>query len=184
MVRVMIVLLLAGSAVLGWIAYKQFQEIDRYEAALAEGGEVEETIRSIQEKAFKYSSLKEREESEGMKGAAKDQTEVALYLRAKAQDQFVNWGNINVGKPDEHMNRDGYQDIVYRVEHSDKDAAVSRNHIANMFYLIERDLRRMKVTSVDIEPAEKSAPHEVPEDRWKVKNFNVTIRERAEKQRR
>ena len=54
MVRVMIVLLLAGSAVLGWIAYKQTQEIERYETALVEGGEVDETIRSIQEKAFKY----------------------------------------------------------------------------------------------------------------------------------
>ena len=181
MVRVMIVLLLAGSAVLGWLAYKQTQEIARYEAALAEGGEVDETIRSIQEKAFKYTSLKDREESEGMKGAADDQVSVAGYLRKKAQDPKVKWGNINVSEPDDKRNRDGYTDYTYRVSHSDGTAAVSRNHIANMFFLIERDLRRMKVTGIRLDTADtKADEHEVPADEWRVR-FDVSIRERDKK---
>ena len=81
------------------------------------------------------------------------------------------------------VERKGYVDYTYRVDHALSAASVSRNHIANMFYLIERDLRRMKVTGIEIDATDtKADEHEVPADDWKVR-FWVTIRERDKKKR-
>ena len=60
MIRIMIGLLLAGSAFLGWQATQQRETIARYEAAVAEGGAAEKLAQRILRSAFSYTQYKER----------------------------------------------------------------------------------------------------------------------------
>ena len=68
MIRIMIGLLRAGSVFLGWRAMQQQEVIDRYEAAVAEGGQVEQLAQNILKRAYLYSAYKERSAKEGVKG--------------------------------------------------------------------------------------------------------------------
>lgn len=183
MVRIMIVLLLLGSAFLGWRAYTQDKEIKRYEAALAPGGEVDATIEKIQKKAFLYTSYTERQLNEGMKGASDDQDSVDTYLRRKAQGDRVEWGNIKIDKPKPQYNREGYVDYTYRVTHQDGKMRVSKKRIANMLFTIERDSRKMKVTRLSVRTGDSYKDEDIPEDSWRV-DFDVSLRERNKKRKR
>lgn len=176
MVRIMIVLLLLGSAFLGWKVYEQREEIKTYEAAMAPGGQVEKDIKMIQSLAFSYTGLNKAKEQEGIKGDVTDQSSIAEYVRRLCQGDNVQWGSVSVGKAKDRDNVKGYVDYSYQIEHSDKDDAVRRGNIANLFWLLERGSSKLKVTDIKLDPAGKrKPPHEIPEDLWNVE-FDVTVR--------
>jgi hypothetical protein len=97
MIRIMIGLLLAGSAFLGWQATQQRETIARYEAAVAEGGAAEKLAQRILRSAFSYTQYKERSAKEGVKGDGADQ--VNSYIFAIAANPKVLWGNPKIEKP-------------------------------------------------------------------------------------
>lgn len=176
MVRIMIVLLLAGSAVLGWLGYQQQKVIDRYEAAVQEGGEVETLAEDILKRGFQYTAYKERSAKEGVKGNGADS--VQTYVYEIARRRAVLWGNPTISKPRTTGNLKGYSDTNYAVSSKEKGVAFERAQIANFFYLIEQESRKMRVTSLDVRCAStKTKPHEIPEDRWTA-DFTLCVRER------
>lgn len=184
MVRIMIVVLLLGSAVLGWLAWENSAEIKRYEEALRPNGVVEKTVEQIQKNAFLYTQYKERAAIEGIKGDGGDDS-IAGYVRGQAQDSHVLWGGVSVGagKPkDTKIDKKTYLDTRYRVEAQEKDRAYSRNQIANFFYLLERDSLKMKITDLTIKSSGKTQAHEIPQDQYDV-DFTVTVRTRKESKR-
>jgi len=179
MVRIMIILLLAGSAFLGWRAMQQQTVIDRYEAAIAEGGDVERRAKSILENAHRYTALKERSAKEGMKGRGTNS--VSSYVREIAQRRNVLWGAIKIGRPQERTQLAGYDDMIYKITPQEKNAYFDRSRIANFLYLLEQESRKLRVTNIDVRLSEKSIkPHEIPQDQWVV-DVTVTTRERSAK---
>lgn len=180
MVRIMIVLLVLGSGFLGWKVYEQREEIKTYESAMAPGGQVESDITTIQKAAFNYTSRNELKKQEGIEGDVTEQASVAGYVRALCQGDNVQWGAVKIGKARDSNNLKGYTDYTYQVDHSDKNDAVGRGNIANLFWLLERGSSVLKVTEVHIDAVGKSKPHEIPEDLWNVE-FEVTVRVPEEK---
>ena len=177
MIRIMIGLLLAGSAFLGWQATQQRETIARYEAAVAEGGAAEKLAQRILRSAFSYTQYKERSAKEGVKGDGADQ--VNSYIFAIAANPKVLWGNPKIEKPRDSSPLPGYTDLTYKITPAEKDAWFDRARIANFFYLLESRSRKLRITSIDLRTAEKKVkPHEVPEDRWAV-DLSVTMRERS-----
>ena len=182
MIRIMIGLLLAGSVFLGWRALQQQEVIDRYEAAVAEGGQVAQLAQNILKRAYLYSAYKERSAKEGVKGDGADQ--VNSYVFEIAARRQVLWGNPKIEKPTTSTNLQGYKDTVYGIRPAENNTWFDRNRIANFFYLLESESRKLRITSVDLRAAQKNLkPHEIPEDRWLV-DLKVTMRERDERGRR
>ncbi len=180
MVRVMIVLLLLGSGVLGWIAFQQQKEIERLDSALAKGGDVEKLVQRIQMRAHQYTQYNSRKKDEGVQGTA-NESSIAVYVRKWAQDPNVLWGNLTINKAsDSTVDVDGkrYSDTNYRIQTRDKNAWFDRNRIANFMYILESKSRKVKVTELNITAAEKADDHEVPQDKWDV-DFMLTVRERS-----
>jgi len=178
MIRVMIVLLLAGSAFLGW-KYKQHEAVlARYQAALEPDGEIERRMRSTQRLAFEYAQLQRAAARSGGKIDASSNSSVFNKIQTIAQMDDVAFGSISVSEPRERENLDGYQDIKYQVEHSDSKHYVDRARLANLFYQLEQSHRSLKVTGLTIRSAPKTpAPSEIPNDEWDV-DFEITLREK------
>ena len=173
----MIVLLLAGSAFLGWRAMQQQKTIDRYEAAMAPDGEVEQLAQRILKRAHTYSQYKERSAKEGVKGDGADR--VNSYIFEIAARRNVIWGNPKIGKPRESRPLTGFTDSVYSITPAEKNASAGRNQIANFFFLLEDESRKLKITNIDLRLATKNVkPHEIPPDLWAV-DLSVTMRERS-----
>lgn len=184
MVRMMIVLLVLGSGFLGWRALQQQARIDELDAALARGGDVERLVQKIQERAYTYTQYQNRKLEEGVKGEVNEGS-MAVFVRKWAQDKDVLWGNVTVNKADDDavtINNKNYRDTSYRVDPRDKNQWFDRNRIANFMYILESKSRKVKVTELNIELAEKADEHEVPQDKWEV-DFKLTVRERDEKRR-
>lgn len=185
MVRIMIVALLIGSAVLGWMAWEQHNEIKRYEEALQPNGYVEKTVERIQKKAFQYTQYKERSETEGVKGGG-DSGSIAKYVRERAQDRNVLWGGVSIGAAKEKgatVGKKSYMDTSYKVTPQEKDQAFDRHRIANFFYLLEKDSRKLKITEVEIKTAGKAPrPEDIPQDLYDVE-FTLTVRDRTDSKR-
>lgn len=182
MVRIMIVALLLGSIFLGWRAWNQNAEIKRYEEALAPGGLVEDTVEDIQRMAYQYTQYKERSATEGVKGSA-DESSIAEYLRGHAQGSKVQWGGVKIGAAKGRtttVKKKQYKDTTYKVTPQEKDQTYDRHRIANYFYLVEKESRKLKITDIDIKVAGKTLPHEIPNDAYDV-DYSVTTRERMDK---
>jgi len=179
----MIVLLLLGSGVVGWLVWERHQEIQAYEAAMAEGGEVEQLMVKVVERARQYTNDKKREAAEGIKGSLDDEESVPSYIRQTAQDSYVRWGAVTIGKPKSRDYVPNFDDIVYSVKQSDKDDTVTRGKIANLFYKLETQSRKLKVTDITLRLSDNVKDEEVPLDAYNV-DFDVTIRKPEPKKKR
>lgn len=178
MVRAMIVLLLLGSAFLGWRYTQQQAVLEEYEAAVVEGGSLDKAIADTQELAHKYHQLQDLAARQGTK-TSDSSSSVFQQLQSVAQIPKVAFGNLSVSKPRERTNRQGFVDATYSVEHQDSKEAVRRDRIANFFFELEQSKRRYRVTSLTLSIDGKVDDDEVPEtDEWDVK-FELT--ERKEK---
>lgn len=182
MVRVMIVLLLLGSAYLGWNYSQQKETLARYEAAIAPDGPIEEEIYSTQIAAHKFSQLQGLAGSQLKKIGDSSESSIFTQVQEVAQLPEVSMGGFSVSKPSRKSNREGFTDMIYRIEHLDTKEAVQRDRLANFFFKLERSHRSMKVTGVEVKLADRAKPTEIPADLWDVE-FEVTIREEAEKRR-
>lgn len=178
MVRIMIILLVLGSGYLGWRAWEQHKQIEQYEIAMADGGQVDKDIAQIQKLAFSYTNLMRMNAQEGIKGDPTEQSSISQYVREVAQRDDVQWGAVSVGSPKSSPVKIGntqYEDTTYRVEHSDSKDIVGRGNIANLFWLLERGSTKLKVTRIEVTPANKAKENEIPDDEWDVE-FDVTVR--------
>lgn len=183
MVRVMILLLFAGSAWLGWNYTQQQKLLERYEAAVVPDGPIDDTIYDTQVAAYKYRQLQDLAASEGKKVDNSSEQSMFRKVQQVAQSPKIAFGGVKVSKPSSKQNREGYVDYIYRVEHNDSKENVKRDRVANFFYELERSHRSLKITGIEMRLADKVKPREIPVDLWDVE-FEVTVRTEKEKKRR
>lgn len=171
MVRIMIVLLVLGSAFLGWMAFKQHQRIQFLRSALAPDGLVPKTVASIQQNAENYANYKDRAASDQLK----DQ-DPSVYIRGLAGHPNINIGRVDVNMKETEAGR-GISQRDYRIEPNDAKATFDRRNIANFLYKLEEDSRRVKVTSISLTPATKVDEGGRPQDLWRM-TAAISMRER------
>lgn len=181
MIRAMILLLLVGSAYLGWNYQQQQATLQRYELALQEGGEIDRLMRQTQEDAYRAAQAQKIVERGGSKLDSGDESGVFNKVQTIAQMPNVAFGSIKVSKPNKKENVDGFVDSTYRIEHADSKQFVDRARIANLFYQLEQSHRSLKITSLVVKTATRNpSVSEPPVDEWDVE-FDLTIREPEKK---
>jgi len=171
MVRIMIVLLVLGSAFLGWTAYKQHQRILYLRSALAPDGFVPRTVASIQQNAENYANYKDRAATDQLKD-----DDPSVYIRGLAGHPNINIGRVEVAWKGSEVGR-GISQNDYRIEPTDAKATFDRRNIANFLYKLEEDSRRVKVTFVSLTPATKVEEGGRPQDLWRM-TAAISTRER------
>ena len=172
--RWIIVLSVLGSIALGVTGYFLHEKRAALEAAL--NREVPAMARDTQVLARRNTYLLREINQEGLSG----QSDPSSYIRVIASDENVLLGNVNIGKPTSSQPVPGIEDKSYSLRPQDKDATFKRLNIANFLFLLEKNSRRMKVTSIRITPEEKSLkPHEISNDLWKWE-AEVTSRQKLE----
>ena len=92
--RFIILACLIGSVPLGWRAWNLFQYNEGLRTALAEGGEVEQLVRRIQQNARLYSKLKLQQRDESLFGG--EQKDVHNYIRRHAAADNVEIGQVAI----------------------------------------------------------------------------------------
>ena len=167
--RAIILLSILGSLALGWMSWTRNQKLTELEFALK--NKVPDLGEEIQMLAARHTLLAKERSEDGMVG----QDNAETYIYEVAANDRVAIGDTKI-TPSEAVPRKGVVDKKYRIRPSDRERPYRRKNISNFFYRLEEKSRRVKVTDIKIEPAQKRLKdHEIPEDRW---TFDVEITSR------
>jgi hypothetical protein len=172
--RAMILGSLLGSLVTGWLVWGKWQELDQLNRDVARAPVV---VESIQMKSQVLDQLLSAMNREGLKGdIVKD---METYIRRIASDPKINIGQVEL-TPSKAQPDKGIEDIKYKIRAKEKTQRARRGSIANFLYKLEQDSRRVKVTSIRIDPYEKLKPGELGGDSWTFE-ADITSRRAIEK---
>ena len=173
MARGIILVSLLGSLVLGYLGWRKQQQLS--EARVQLDTQLGPLVRDLMQTAQRHSTLSKTLKDDSL-GA---QSDLETYIRRVAAKDKVEIGNVNMTFSPEQRSK-SVVDKVYRIKSDAKDRSFQRLRIANFLYTLEYDSRRVKVTDLKLEVAERRLkPHEVPGDAWFFE-AEVTSRQRAD----
>jgi hypothetical protein len=171
--RGIILVTVIGSLVLGALGYAQSRKLTEMQQAYDK--DLEPLVKTIQDLGRKHTQLSKSMRQEGLAG----QKDPNSYIRTTATKDKVEIGDVKLTSSEDARTR-GIVDTKFRIRPSDRDRQFMRSRIANFLYSLESDSRRVKVTDLTIEIAQKKIkPHEIPDDMWTFE-AEVTSRQRAE----
>ena len=163
-----------GALGLGYNGWRLHEQRATLEAALETDGLVERTSAKIQSLGKQITKLQADADREGLSG----QTEPILYFRGFASDPNVRLGQVEVTGPKSQMIIKGTEDLQYTIR-PQADKGFPRDRIMNYLYLLESQSRRVRVTSIQLNPEEKKKEWEHTNDMWKW-NIELTSRTKVE----
>ncbi len=171
-VRAITLLSLIGAGVLGWLDWKQFQELRAMRPALAADGQVEVLSQELQVLAQQYVQLDRERQGEGFLAQANPEEYIRSIRSAAGIGQLKT--DIN-SQPARSLK--GVTDVTFRILPDPPNSPISRTRIKEFLSRLEENSQRIRVTSLDIKNAQggKVGPHQVPEDKW---NFSCTLTSR------
>lgn len=171
--RGIILVTVVGSLLLGALGYAQSRKLSVLQQQ--QDKELEPLVKAIQDLGRNHTQLSKSMRQEGLAG----QSDPESYIRKIATKDKVDIGDLKL-TPNEDQRTRGIVDHKYRIKSSDRDRQFMRSRIANFLYSLESDSRRVKVTDLTIEIAQKKIkPHEIPDDMWTFE-AEVTSRQRAD----
>jgi hypothetical protein len=170
--RAMILLTFVGSAVTGWFVYKRTSELRQLHE---DNQRVKLVVASIQSKAQELDQLLSVANREGLKGDILN--DIETYIRTRASGPNINLGQVDF-TPSTAEPLKGVEDLKYKIRPREKTQRALRGSIANFLYTLEQDSRRIKVTSIKIDPFEKLKPGQLGSDYW---TFETEITSRRAK---
>ena len=162
---------LLASAVLGYYVYERSNRLEEIHRELDRTPGV---VKRIQELGIQLNQLQEQRGGEALRGAG-DQIDFETYIRSIAADPKVSVGQVRTS-PTKRSPKSGYEDLMIKIVPANKDPRFTRSQIGNFLYKLESDSRRVKVTSLRLEPANRLKPGEIGDDEW---TFDVTITVRS-----
>ena len=171
--RAMIIGSFLGSIVTGWLVYGKYQELQQLEIDVKNAPN---RVESIQMKAVELDQLLSTLNREGLKGDIV--ADMETYIREKANDPKINIGQVDLTPQITDFDKTT-EDIKYKIRPMEKTQRARRGSIANFLYKLEQDSRRVKVTSIKIDPYEKLKPGELGGDTW---TFEAEITSRRAKE--
>lgn len=173
--RWIMVMGLLGAVALGVSGWRFHAERLELEAALEPGGMVEQKSANIQKLGKLCTKLQSDADREGLSG----QTEPILYFRGLASDGGVRLGSIEVAAMAPQVYIKGTEDLQYTLR-PQIDKGYPRDRIVYYMYLLESKSRRVRVTSIQLNPEQKLKEWEISNDMWKW-NLELTSRTKVEK---
>ncbi len=156
--RAVIVLCLAASAGLGWLAYQRTMRLQEIQDELVR---VETLIRQIQERAMELDELQKISSENKFRNL--DMAE--SFIRETAADPVVKVGQVDI-TPKTKVPYKGVEDRIYSVRPLRKEQRFHREQIGNFLYRLEEKGTHVKVTSIEITPHEKLKAGEIGNDEW------------------
>jgi hypothetical protein len=170
-----ILLSLLGSLALVWFGLWQNSQLSEMKAEL-EGGGAAKLTQQIAQLARKHSQLSDSLKGENLQGEADMQS----YIYKIATMDRVEVGNLNVTIPTPEQFSKGIVDKKINVRPDNRERPFARTTIANFLYTLEQQSRRVKVTMITIENANRRVKnHEIPDDKWTF-SAEITSRQRSE----
>lgn len=171
--RAIMLLALIGSVVLASIGWKHHTELE--ELRLNEDKDVPKLVQQIEQLARRHTQLSKALRQENLVG----QADLESYIRKVATADKVEVGDLKLLPADDQRTK-GIVDKKYTIKISDRERQFARSRISNFLYKLESESRRVKVTHLVFETAEKKLkPHELPNDMWTFE-AEVTSRQRVE----
>jgi len=170
--RMVILLSLLGSVVLGYLNYVKGARLNEMELEVANAPKLAAEIQqlSLQLKELQYKSSRDS-------FSALDDAD--LYVRTIAQEEKVSIGSVNVDPGERDVSK-GIVDKIYSIVPTDKKRPFTRVHISNFLYSLEEKSPRLRVTRFEMEsPGRSVRPHEIGDDRWTFE-AEITSRQRVE----
>lgn len=172
--RIVILLSLIGSGVLGYQYQGRAQRLDELKREVDQAPEV---AREIQVLALQLQELKRKLGKENL-DVLKDPD---LYIRQIAQQRNVDIGGVKVDF-DEKEPAKGVVDNIQTITPQDKRRGKDRTRIANFLYQLEAGSRRVRVTRFELTPVKSFKPHEIGPDNWAFE-AEITSRQRIDAER-
>ena len=170
--RVVIILALTLSGVLGWLVYERSSRLDQIQAELRM---VPNLVRDIQKLGIELNNYQEAASGEILKGEDYD---AETYIREIAADPKVNIGQVRT-QPSTKSPYSDVEDRIYKIQPDTRNPRFTRSMIGNFLYKLEADSRRVRVTSLKLTPANKIKPGEIGDDIWTFEAA-ITTREKVE----
>lgn len=169
--RIVIIVMLLASCVLGWFLYETTNELKQVEADL---GKAPVLAHEIQELGFQLKSLQEARDKDGMTGQASPE----YYISSVATNKRIAIGQVNISSSESRpKGMKGVIDKKYRIKPASKTKPFHRSQIGNFLYQLEADSRRIRVTTFKLQPQEKLKPGDIGNDQWFF-DAEVTSREK------
>jgi hypothetical protein len=173
MARGIILVSLIGSLVLGYLCWQRSSELSELRGQLQK--QVQPTVTGLMQSAQRHTQLSRGLKDDSLGG----QKNLETYIRKVAAMDRVEVGNVNLANTDTPITK-GIVDKKYRIKSDDRDRSFPRLALANFLWKLEEQSRRVKVTDIKLEIAEKRLKtHEVPEDKWTFE-AEVTSRQRTD----
>jgi len=123
----------------------------------------------------RHTQLTQARTGENLQG----ETNLQSYIYKIAGMDRVEVGNLDM-TPSRAQPSKGVEDEKYRIKPAERERSFKRSTIANFLFSLEQQSRRVKVTDIKIEVAQKRLkPHEIPDDSWTFE-AEVTSRQRVE----
>jgi len=169
--RSVILVSLVGSAVLGYVVYDKMQQLEQLEQQVDTRAPL--LVQDIQTLAVVLNNLNAAVNLESLQG---EQPDAETYVRGIAQRQAVEIGNVNIS-PSSRTLRQGVEDRMWRIEPAEKKREFRLANISNFLYRMEEKSRRVKVTSLRIEPVQRLREDEIGKDRQWTFEAQITSRQ-------
>ena len=93
-----------------------------------------------------------------------------------ADDELVGIGQVKIDPTTRSPGKD-IEDKIYKIRPANKNQRYDRKRVGNFLYKLEAESRRVKVTSLDLRPADNLKPGEIGDDRW---TFEASITSRSQ----
>jgi hypothetical protein len=158
--RTIILFSVVGSCYLGWINWKQYQEVSFLRRMFTH--QVAKECQLIQEKSMLHTKY-----SRDIKGDRYlNQASPESYIRQVADHPDVNIGVPEVD-PNTSIRPGGIIDNSYSIRPVDRKKAFTHRHIASFLFRLEAESPQIKVTSIKLSLQGKNPkPDEIPPDEW------------------
>lgn len=171
--RGIILISVVGCLALGILGWQRQQELSQMKEDL--NVRLQPLVKDLMQTAQRHTALSKTLKDDSL-GA---QADLETYIRKVAAKDKVEIGNVNMTFTPEQRSKT-VVDKVYRIKSDARERSFQRLRIANFLYTLEFDSRRVKVTDMKLEVAEKRPkPHEVPADEWFFE-AEVTSRQRSD----
>jgi len=166
--RAIILIGLLSSIGLGWMLYQNRMRLNEVHLELRRAPDL---IKEIQELGVTLNKRLELKAKEGL--TINDDPE--FYIRKIAAMDKVQIGDVNITRRESTPSR-GIVDRNFRIRPDKKDRPYNRAQISNFLYQLEFESRRVRVTSLKLEPIDRVKAGETGADRW---TFETEITTRA-----
>jgi hypothetical protein len=169
----MILLSVVGALVLAWMGWTRSSRVE--ELRRNQETDMPKLAAQLVEVARKHTQLTDSRKGENLQGEA----DLGSYIYKIAGMDRVEVGNLDL-TPNRDPFSKGIIDRKITIRPDNRERTFKRTTLANFLYTLEQQSRRVKVTMVKIEVADRRLkPEMLPEDLWTFE-AEVVSRQRVE----